>query len=39
MKNHQFEAADTSVPEKKIDQLVYKLYGLTDEEIGIIEEK
>ena len=25
--------------EKEIDQLVYKLYGLTEEEIKIVEEK
>ena len=30
-------AADTTTWEKEIDQLVYKLYELTDEEIGIIE--
>ena len=24
--------------DKQIDQLVYELYGLTDEEIGIVEE-
>jgi hypothetical protein len=30
--------ADTSALEKEIDQLVYKLYGLTEEEIKIIEE-
>lgn len=29
--------ADTSVEEKEIDQLVYQLYGLTEEEIKIIE--
>ena len=32
-------AADTSVLEKQIDQLVYKLYGLTEEEIAIVEGK
>jgi len=32
--NHQ---ADTSEYEKQIDQLVYKLYGLTPEEIKIVE--
>lgn len=31
--------ADTSVLESKIDQLVYKLYGLTDDEIAIVEGK
>jgi adenine-specific DNA-methyltransferase len=30
-------SADISVLEKEIDQLVYKLYGLTDEEIAIVE--
>jgi hypothetical protein len=29
--------ADTSVLEKEIDQLVYELYGLTEEEIAIVE--
>jgi hypothetical protein len=29
--------ADTSALEAEIDQLVYKLYGLTDEEIAIVE--
>jgi len=29
--------ADTSALEKEIDELVYELYGLTDEEIKIIE--
>ena len=29
--------ADTSVLEKEIDRMVYKLYNLTDEEIGVIE--
>jgi hypothetical protein len=33
-KNH---AADTIEWEKEIDQLVYKLYELTDEEIKIVE--
>jgi hypothetical protein len=28
---------DSSLLESKIDQLVYKLYGLTEEEIGIVE--
>jgi hypothetical protein len=31
--------ADTSVLERKIDELVYQLYGLTDEEIAIVEGK
>jgi len=30
-------SADTSALEKQIDDLVYKLYDLTDEEIAIIE--
>jgi len=30
-------AADTSVWERKIDELVYQLYGLTDDEIRVIE--
>lgn len=30
-------SADTSVFEKQIDTLVYKLYGLTEEEIAIVE--
>ena len=29
--------ADTSASESEIDQLVYKLYGLTDDEIAIVE--
>ena len=32
-------AADTSELEKQIDQLVYKLYGLTEDEIAIVEGK
>ncbi len=31
--------ADTSTLEREIDQLVYKLYGLSEEEIGIVEGK
>ena len=34
---HGNPQADTSALEKEIDQLVYQLYGLTDEEIKIIE--
>jgi type II restriction/modification system DNA methylase subunit YeeA len=34
----QNKNADTSAYEKQIDQLVYKLYSLTEEEIKIIEE-
>jgi hypothetical protein len=32
-------SADTQDLEKQIDQLVYKLYDLTDEEIQIVEGK
>jgi len=35
-KNNSF--ADTSILEKEIDRLVYQLYGLTEEEIKIVEE-
>lgn len=31
--------SDTTTLERKIDELVYKLYGLTDEEIAIVEGK
>jgi len=31
--------ADTTTLEKEIDQLVYKLYGLTKEEIAIVEQE
>ena len=34
MLQRQIDATD-----KQIDRLVYELYGLTDEEIGIIEEQ
>ena len=30
-------AADTSELEREIDRLVYDLYGLTDEEISVVE--
>jgi len=30
--------ADTTALEAEIDQLVYELYGLTEEEIAIVEE-
>jgi len=30
--------ADTTTLEAEIDQLVYELYGLTEEEIAIVEE-
>ena len=33
----QDKNSDTTVLEHEIDQLVYKLYGLTDEEIAIVE--
>lgn len=32
-------SADTSALESEIDRLVYQLYGLTEEEIAIIEKK
>jgi len=32
-------SADTSVLERQIDEMVYKLYGLTPEEIEIVEGK
>ena len=32
-----YPQADTSTWEKEIDQLVYQLYGLTQEEIAIVE--
>lgn len=31
--------ADTSALEKQIDEMVYKLYDLTPEEIGVVEGK
>jgi len=31
--------ADTSALERQIDEMVYELYGLTDEEIAIVEGK
>jgi adenine-specific DNA-methyltransferase len=34
----QDPAADTCALEKEIDQLVYQLYGLTDEEIKMVEQ-
>lgn len=34
---NQAPSADTSALESEIDRLVYQLYGLTDEEIAIIE--
>ena len=30
-------AADTSALEREIDRIVYELYGLTEEEIAIVE--
>jgi len=38
--HHQIEATDpqTCPDEGRIDQLVYELYGLTDDEIRIVEE-
>ena len=35
--NHSDSKADTTALEHKIDELVYKLYGLTEEEIAIVE--
>ena len=34
----QDPTADTSLLEAEIDQMVYELYGLTEEEIAIVEE-
>jgi type II restriction/modification system DNA methylase subunit YeeA len=31
--------ANTSALERQIDEMVYKLYGLTDDEIAIVEGK
>ena len=36
---HRNPDADTSALEREIDQLVYQLYGLTEEEIKIVEGK
>jgi len=33
----QNKTADVSVQEKKINELVYELYGLTAEEIALVE--
>ena len=33
----QDPSADTSALEAEIDGLVYELYGLTDEEVGVVE--
>lgn len=33
------ESTDTTALEHKIDELVYKLYGLTEEEIAVMEGK
>ena len=35
----ELKAADTSAMERQIDQMVYELYGLTPEEITIVEGK
>lgn len=35
----ELSAADTSALEHQIDEMVYKLYGLTPEEIEIVEGK
>lgn len=34
-----YTTSDTTALKRKIDELVYKLYGLTDEEIVIVEGK
>ena len=34
-----YTTSDTSELEHKIDQLVYKLYGLTEDEIAVVEGK
>ncbi|MBI4725966.1 hypothetical protein HY768_01855 [candidate division TA06 bacterium] len=33
----QCHAADIAVIDKEIDELVYRLYGLTEEEIKVVE--
>lgn len=35
----EFKEVDTFALEKQIDEMVYALYGLTDEEIAIVEGK
>ena len=37
--NGEFKEADTSALEKQIDEMVYALYGLTPEEIAVVEGK
>lgn len=37
IKKQTDSTADTTALEREIDQLVYTLYGLTDEEIEIVE--
>ncbi len=37
-KKHSNHSSDTTYLEQEIDKLVYKLYNLTDEEIGVIEQ-
>lgn len=37
-KKQSNSAADISLLERELDRLVYKLYNLTDEEIGVIEQ-
>ena len=37
MRKQRDPAADTTALEREIDQLVYKLYELTPEEIAIVE--
>jgi len=34
-----YQQADTSEEESAIDEMVYQLYGLTEEEIAIVEGK
>jgi hypothetical protein len=38
-KRGQGVCADTSALEREIDEMVYKLYGLTEDEIAIVEGK
>ena len=34
-----YTTSNTTALKRKIDELVYKLYGLTDEEIAVVEGK
>ncbi|MEO6347848.1 MAG: hypothetical protein ABIO60_08050 [Aquaticitalea sp.] len=38
MKNHQTLKTQTEVKDEAIDAMVYELYGLTEEEIAIVEQ-